>query len=126
MAIRTELNLRLPNSPGVLAGICRALADERVTVLALSLEAGRLRLVVDNHVRGAAVLERLHLTVSCRDVLVVAVPNSPGSVASVLTLVARAGVNVEYTYGAALEGAAAGSVVLGVDDAARAATASGL
>jgi len=126
MAIRTELNLRLPNSPGVLAGVCRALADERVTVLALALEAGRLRLVVDNQVRGAAVLERLHLTVSYRDVLVVSVPNAPGSVASVLALAADAGINVEYAYGAAIEGAAAGSVVLGVDDATRAATASGL
>jgi hypothetical protein len=97
-----------------------------VTVLALALEAGRLRLVVDNHVRGAAALERLHLTVSQRDVLVVAVPNTPGAAASVLALVADAGINVDYAYGAALEGTAAGSVVLGVDDATRAATASGL
>ncbi len=29
MAIRTELNLRLPNSPGALNEVCRALADER-------------------------------------------------------------------------------------------------
>ena len=126
MAIRTELNLRLPNSPGVVAGVCKALADEGVTVLALALEAGRLRLVVDNHVRGAAALERQHLRVSHRDVLVVSVPNVPGSVASILALVASVGINVEYAYGAALEGAASGAVVLGVEDAVRAASASGL
>jgi len=29
MAIRTELNLRLPNRPGALNEVCRALADKR-------------------------------------------------------------------------------------------------
>ena len=38
MAIRTELNLRLPNSPGALAAVCRALADERVNIVALAVE----------------------------------------------------------------------------------------
>src|SRR6266498_3390632 len=52
--IRTELSLRLPNSPGALAGVCRLLADERVNILALALESsGQLRMVVDNHVHAA-------------------------------------------------------------------------
>ena len=55
MAIRTELNLRLPNSPGALAGVCRLLSDERVNILAMTLEStGQLRMVVDNHVHGGA------------------------------------------------------------------------
>ena len=37
--IRTELSLRLGNSPGALAGVCRLLSNERVNVLAMSLEA---------------------------------------------------------------------------------------
>ena len=53
--IRTELNLRLPNSPGALAGVCRLLSDERVNIVALALDGtGQLRLVVDNHVHAAA------------------------------------------------------------------------
>ena len=48
--IRIELSLRLPNSPGALAGVCRLLSDERVNVQALSLDAGgQLRMVIDNH-----------------------------------------------------------------------------
>ena len=57
MAIRTELNLRLANSPGALAGVCRLLSNERVNILAMAVEtSGNLRMVVDNHVHGAAVL----------------------------------------------------------------------
>ena len=53
--IRIELSLRLANSPGALAGVCRLLSDERVNVQAMGLEAGgQLRLVVDNHVHAAA------------------------------------------------------------------------
>jgi hypothetical protein len=125
--IRTELSLRLANSPGALGGVCRLLSDERVNVLAMSLESsGQLRLVVDNHVHGAAVLREHHHQVTERDVLVTAVPNSPGSLAPALKLVSDANVNVEYAYGGGSEGSAAAAIVLGVDDAQRAAAAAGI
>src|ERR1700694_135067 len=105
MAIRTELNLRLPNSPGSLAGVCRLLSDERVNILAIALETGgQLRLVVDNHVHGAAVLREHHHQVTERDVIVTAVPNSPGALAPALRLVADANVNGEYAYGGGAQG----------------------
>jgi hypothetical protein len=125
--IRTELSLHLPNSPGALGGVCRLLSDERVNVLAMSLESsGQLRLVVDNHVHGAAVLREHHHQVTERDVLVTAVPNSPGSLAPALKLVSDANVNVEYAYGGGSEGSASAAIVLGVDDAQRAAAAAGI
>jgi len=127
MPIRTELNLRLPNSPGALAGICRALADARIDILALSLESGgQLRLVVDNHVHGAGLLRQHHHQVAERDVIAVRAPNTPGGAAPALRLIADAGVNVEYAYGGAQEGGAAATLVLGVDDAQRAAAVAGL
>ena len=53
MAIRTELTLRLQNSPGALAQLCQALADEKVNVLAMNLESsGVLHLVPDNPVHA--------------------------------------------------------------------------
>jgi hypothetical protein len=125
--IRTELNLRLPNSPGALAGVCRLLSDERVNVLAMSLDGGgQLRLVVDNHVHGGAVLREHHHQVTERDVIVVAIPNSPGSLAPALKLVADAGVNVEYAYGSGPEGTFTAAIVIGVDNAQRAAAAAGV
>ena len=127
MSIRTELTLRLPNSPGALSGVCRLLSDERVNILAMGLSAsGHLRLVVDNHVHGGAVLREHHHQVTERDVIVMTIPNSPGSLAPALRLVADAGVNVEYAYGGAADGSAAAAIVLGVDDALRAAAAAGV
>src|SRR5438552_6205625 len=105
MAIRTELNLRLPNSAGALAGVCRLLSDERVNVLAMTLESnGQLRLVVDNHVHGGAVLREHHHQVTERDVIVTAVPNSPGALAPALRLAGHANVNGEYAHGGGAEG----------------------
>jgi hypothetical protein len=127
MAIRTELNLRLPNSPGALAGVCRLLSTERVNILAMALEAGgQLRLVVDNHVHGGAVLREHHHQVTERDVILLALPHTPGGLAAALRLVSDATVNVEYAYGGAADGSPAASLVLGVDDAQRAAAAAGV
>ena len=125
--IRIELSLRLANSPGALAGVCRLLSDERVNVQAMGLEAGgQLRLIVDNHVHAAAVLRDHHHQVTERDVIATAVPNAPGALAPALKLVADAGVNVEYAYGGAQEGSATAMIVLGVDDAQRASAAAGV
>jgi hypothetical protein len=115
--IRTELTLRLPNNAGALAGVCRLLLDARVNVLAMSLDtAGQLRLLVDNHVHGAGVLRERRHTVSERDVLVVETASAPAA----LQLIADAGINLNYCYGAAP------AVVLGVDDVLRASAASGI
>ncbi|HEY6210684.1 MAG TPA: hypothetical protein VIW45_00300 [Vicinamibacterales bacterium] len=125
--IRTELSLRLPNSPGALAGVCSLLSDERVNVLAMTLESnGQLRLVVDNHTHGGAILREHHHQVTERDVIVTQVPNGPGGLAPILRLVRDANVNVEYAYGGGAEGGGTASIVLGVDDAARASSAAGV
>ena len=127
MAIRTELSLRLPNSPGALAGVCQLLSDERVNIVAMALDpAGQLRMVVDNHVHGAALLRDRHHQVAVRDVILMSVPNMPGSLAPALRLVADAGVNVEYAYGGANEGSPTAAIVLGVEDAMRASAAAGV
>jgi hypothetical protein len=127
MAIRTELNLRLPNSPGALAGVCRVLADERVNIVAMAVEAtGQLRLVVDNHVRAAGALRDQHHQVSERQVVVAGIASGAGALYPVLQLAAEAGVNIEYAYGASPEGGGAAAIVLGMEDAQRASAVSGL
>ena len=115
--IRTELTLRLPNNAGALAGVCRVLADEHVNVLAMSLDhGGQLRLVVDNHVHGAAVLRERRYNVAEREVLVVDRATS----LTALQSIADAEINLNYAYGAF------SAIVLGVDDAMRASAAAGI
>jgi hypothetical protein len=125
--IRTELSLRLPNSPGALAGVCQLLSDERVNIVAMTLESsGQLRFVVDNHVHAAGVLREHHHQVTERDVILTTVPNAPGSLAPALRMVADANVNVEYAYSGVADSGAMASIVLGVDDAQRASAAAGI
>jgi hypothetical protein len=125
--IRTELSLRLPNSPGALAAVARLLSDERVNILAMALEpGGQLRLVVDNHVHGAAVLREHHHQVAEHDVIVMAIPNIPGAMAPALKLVSDANINVEYAYGGAVDAGATATIVVGVENAMRAAAAAGV
>ena len=128
MAIRTELTLRLPNSPGALADVCATLAAERVRLLALQLEAnGTLHLVVDNPVRAAGTLRERRHTVTENQVIVAAVSNAHGALAATLALLRDTGANVEYAYAAASsEPGETTFLVLGVDDALRAGAAAGL
>jgi len=127
MAIRTELSLRLQNSPGALGGVCRALSDEHVNILAMSVEAtGQVRMVVDNHIHAAAVLRDRHYNVSERSVLLLELSNAPGSLGTTLKLVADAGINLDYVYGGGGDGAPSAAVVLGVDDAMKASAAAGV
>jgi len=127
MAIRTELSLRLPNSPGALAKVCTALVSARVNLVALHLEgSGRLRMIVDNPLSGAGALREHDYQVEERDVLYAVVPNTPGALAGTARLIADGGVNIDYAYATALEGGGMSAIVFGVADAQRAATAAGL
>ena len=127
MAIRTELSLRLQNSPGSLGRVCQHLLDERINIFALSLEAGgTLRLVVDNPLRAAGTLEDQQYAVDQREVLMIQLPNDPGSFEQATQMLTNAGVNVDYVYGSALEDGAMASIVVGVEDAQRASMAAGL
>jgi hypothetical protein len=127
MGLRTELVLRLPNSTGAAGFVCSQLAAERVNIAAHCLApSGDLHLVVDNPVRATGVLSEHRHTVVTREVLFVPLANTPGSLERILTLVSDAGINLNYMYGSAGERAEITAVVLGVDDAPRAAAATGL
>jgi hypothetical protein len=127
MAIRAELSLRLPNTPGALREFCDTLLEGHINLLAMHLDSsGRLRCVVDNPLLGAELLHQKAVAVETRDVLYVTVPNAPGALAGAARLLAEAGVNVEYAYAAVVEGTTLAAVVFGVADAQRASTMSGL
>ena len=127
MAIRSELVLRLPNSPGALGRVCQRLADGKVGIQAMSLEpTGNLRLVVDNPLNAAGILAEMHYSVDQHDVLFIQVPNEPGALYKATRLLSGVDVNLEYAYGSSLDDQAMAAVVVGVDDAQRASMAAGV
>ena len=127
MAIRTELTVRLQNTPGSLARLCELLAQEHVNILALALDGGvTLRVVPDNPLHAASTLRGQHYQVSERAVLFATVPHEPGALARIARLISDAGVNVEYLYASAAEGTVMSAIVAGVPDAQRASAAAGL
>jgi len=127
MAIRTELTLRLQNSPGTLARVCQVIADERMNIVALNLASPLVaRMVVDNPVHAAAILREHHYHVEEREVIYTTTANDPGALLRITRLIADAGINVEYLYATALEGQGMASIVVGVPDAERASAAAGV
>src|SRR3972149_4718668 len=114
MAIRTELSLRLQNSPGSLARLCQDLGDERINLLAFSLDvSGTLRLIVDSHIHAAATLREQHYRVEERDVLYTVMPNQPGALGKAVRLVADAGINLDYADATGVERGRTGGGGLG-------------
>jgi len=127
MAIRTELTLRLENTPGALARLCRALADEKVNIIAMNLEgSGVLHLVPDNPVHAAGLLRSRDYALAEREVLYIQMPNGPGAIGSATRMLSTAGVNIDYAFASALNEHQMTALVVAVDDAQRASAATGM
>ena len=127
MAIRTELTLRLENTPGALARLSETLAAEKINVLALNLESnGVLHLVTENPVHTAGLLRSKGYAVDECDVLYVTTPNRSGAMRATTRALRDAGVNVNYAFASAITEQNMAALVIGVDDAQRAATAAGM
>ena len=127
MAIRIELTLRLENTPGALARLCQTLADEKVNLLALNLEgSGVLHLVPDNPVHAAGLLRSRDYVFEERPVLYIQLPSAPGSIGSATRMLSAAGVNIDYAFASAISEHEMTALVVGVEDAQRASTATGM
>jgi hypothetical protein len=102
MDIETQYSVFLVNKPGVLANVCRTLADRKVNIRAMTLvdssEHGVLRLVVEDGDKTEEVLKELNLPISQTEVLCLTLPNKPGVLADVAEKLGAAHVNINYGY----------------------------
>ena len=100
--IGIQFSVFLVNKPGVLAQVTRALADEKINIVAMTLvdsqEHGVLRLVAENPTATRAVLTRLNLPTTETEVLCVDLPNQAGALADVATLMGQNHININYAY----------------------------
>ena len=101
MRIR-QISMFLENKPGQLSAACRTLADAGINIATLSLadtsDFGIVRMIVDDHEKAKAVLSEKGHVVNVREVIAVCVPDRPGGMGEVMTVLDKAGVNIEYSY----------------------------
>ncbi len=113
MRVETQFSVFLVNKPGVLAQVCRALAEAKVNIIALtmmdSMEHGVLRLVAGDAEKGRIVLRALNIPLTETDVLCVEMANKPGAMADICTTLADAHININYAY--ATTGAPGGKTI---------------
>src|SRR3954470_12746178 len=93
----TQFSVFLVNKPGVLAQVTTALATAKINLLAMTLvdsqEHGVLRMVVKAPAAAREVLTKLNLPMTETDVLCVDLPNRPGALADVATLLGKNHIN---------------------------------
>ncbi len=101
MKIR-QLSVFLENRSGRLAAIAKALGNAGINIRAMSLadtsDFGILRLVVSDIDMALTRLSDLGFTVRENSVVAAAVPDVPGALGNVLSILQRSGINVEYIY----------------------------
>ena len=82
--------------------MCRALAEAKVNILALTMmdtmEHGVMRLVCASASKGRAALQKKSFTFTETDVLAIEMPNRPGAAAEVCEKLAAAKVGLSYMY----------------------------
>ncbi len=97
-----QISVFLENRAGRLAEVTHTLAEANVNIRALSLadtsDFGILRLIVCNPEHAKNVLKEKSFTLGRTSVVAVEVPDRPGGLDSVLQLVSRHDINVEYMY----------------------------
>ena len=101
MKIR-QISIFLENKPGQLSAICQTLADAGINIATLSLadtsDFGIVRMLVDDHEKAKRVLSEKGHAVNVREVVAVCVPDRPGGMAEVMTVLDASGANIEYSY----------------------------
>jgi len=97
-----QISIFLENKPGGLEEVTRILKDAQINIRTLSLadttDFGILRLIVNDVDTASRVLKENGLRFSRTTVVAVEVPDRPGGLHSILEVLSKNGINVEYLY----------------------------
>lgn len=97
-----QLSIFLENRTGRLDEVLKALADNQINIVALSLadtsEFGMLRMIVSNPEKGREVIKEKNITAVLTDVVALRVSHATGSLSKAMHKIVEANVNVEYMY----------------------------
>jgi hypothetical protein len=97
-----QISIFLENKPGGLEEVTRFLKEASINIRTLSLadttDFGILRLIVNDVDAASRVLKEHGLRFSRTTVVAVLVPDRPGGLHSILEILSKNGINVEYLY----------------------------
>ena len=97
-----QISVFIENKKGALAACTRYIADNGINIRALSIadtqDFGILRIICDDPKETESVLKKGGFISTVTDVLATEIADKPGSMATILEVLADAQVVVEYTY----------------------------
>ena len=97
-----QISVFVENKPGAMCAMTAELAKNQIDMRALSLaetsDFGIVRIIVNDLDKATSVLNEAGYIHSVSPVVAVAIPDTPGGLNSVLTVLSEAQVNVEYMY----------------------------
>lgn len=106
--------------PEMLSHLAKLLGDAKVNIVAFSCAPlgvqGTVRLIVDDVPGAKTALDRKHLSYMEHDVLLVEMPNLPGTLAELAGKLAAQNINITTAYGAAAKDTKNAIVVCRVSD----------
>ena len=115
-----QLSVFVENQTGKLVEALEELANADIDMRALSLadtsDFGILRIIVDKPDEAMEVLSNAGFLVKTNSVIAVAIDDRPGGLVSVIRILAKAGVGIEYTYAFVAHSRDKAYVILRVDD----------
>ncbi len=118
-----QLSVFLQNKSGKIAAVVRALSESSVDIRALSIadtaDFGILRMLVSDISAAKAALSEQNCILSVNEVTVIAVPDAPGGLSRVLSLMAQEKIDIEYMYSLIERGVDVAYMVFRVSDEAR-------
>jgi len=119
-----QLSVFLENKPGRLSQPCKALAEAGINILTLCLadteQFGILRLMVKEWEKAKSILEQSGCVVNVSDVLAIEIPDRPGGLDSILSMLEPNAINIEYMYAFTLKRGNNAVLIARIEDADRA------
>ena len=120
MESATQLAVFLSNRPGALARVCEALAKAEINIHALTIsdtvDHAVVRMVVSDPTKALMLLGEAGVLALENDVVLIEADNVPGMLAKIAERLAKADVNIEYTYLAASPSTDRGVMILRPSD----------
>ncbi len=97
-----QISVFLENKSGRLIRVAQALGEAEINIRGLSIadtsDFGILRMIVDKPEKAITELKNRGMMATVTEVIAMEVPDTPGGLATVLSYLEDAGINIEYLY----------------------------